>query len=264
MPKHCDKIMLNRKIIFDQITALLEKKVTPEEMYGWALGVLVTQEYEKSIQEDPLIHTVLEDLMNIAQGAVNRRPSEDLLDYYRRCLAGQDDYDFKMASSLSSKAYARLKGAESDQPSFAGLNRGLKKSYKRSKRGFLIFLRAYVYCFAICIIAIHLASMLSPDLVDYDGSGNTNRYIMTEAIPHVTYAFILLVPFHWLVRNQWLFFSLPAMIFGAFYYWRVSIELIIKLSLHQFFILVILPFGAIPATVALVLLLVEWKRTRRK
>ncbi|MFA5261112.1 MAG: hypothetical protein WC450_07800, partial [Candidatus Omnitrophota bacterium] len=77
--------MLNRKIIFDQITALLEKKVTAEQMYGWALGIVVTQEYEKSTQEDPLIHTVLEDLMNIAQESIKRRPSEDLLEYYRRC-----------------------------------------------------------------------------------------------------------------------------------------------------------------------------------
>ncbi|HQO58683.1 MAG TPA: hypothetical protein PLT76_08210 [Candidatus Omnitrophota bacterium] len=256
--------MLNRKIIFDQLTALLDKKVTAEAMYGWALGIVVTEEYEKISQEDPLIHTVLEDLMNVAQASEKRRPSEELLDYYRRCLSGQDDYDAKSASTLSNKAYARLKGSEPEPSSFAGLNRGIKKSYKKSKRGFLLFLRGYVYFFALCIIAIHFASMLSPEIVDYDGTGNTNRYIMTEAIPHVTYAFILLVPFHWLVRNQWLFFSLPAMIFGAFYYWRVSLELIVKLSLHQFFILVILPFGAIPATVALVLLLIEWKRTRRR
>ena len=245
---------------------MLENKLTAEELYGWALGVVVTQEYERTTQEDPLVHMVLEDLMNISQESIKRRPSEELLEYYRRCLAGQEDYEAGTASSLSNKAYARLKGleAESHDSSMAGFNRGIKKSYKKSKKGFFLFLRAYVYFFALCVIGIHLASMLTPELVDYDGSGNTNHYIMTEAIPHVTYAFILLVPFHWLVRNQWLFFSLPAMIFGAFYYWRVSIELIVKLSLHQFFVLVILPFGAIPATVALVLLLIEWKRARRR
>ncbi len=258
--------MLNRKIIFDKITALQENKITPEDMYGWVLSIVVTPEYETSTQEDPLIHASLQDLMNITQASNKRRPPEELLEYYRRCLSGQEEYDEAQALTLSTKAYAKSKGVEQEggDPGSSNISLNFKSSYKKSKRGFGLVLRAYIYLFALCIIGIHLASILNPELLFYyEEAGETNKYIMTEAIPHVTYAFILLVPFHWLVRNPWLFFSLPAMIFGTFYYWRISLELIMKLSLHQFFILIVLPFGAIPATLALVLLLIEWKQSRR-
>jgi hypothetical protein len=111
-------------------------------------------------------------------------------------------------------------------------------------------------------MGIHLLSIISPDLAFFNITDRAGQSFWRETIPQVTYAFILLVPFRWLVRSPRMFLALPAMIYGVYYYWAVSFDLINKLAENPLLVPIILPFGAVPATLALLLLLMEWKHSR--
>ena len=61
-----------------------------------------------------------------------------------------------------------------------------------------------------------------------------------------------------------MFFSLPTLLLGAFYYWKITFDLFLKLELSWIFVILLLPFGAIPATFALYLHLREWRKYRKE
>jgi hypothetical protein len=75
------------------------------------------------------------------------------------------------------------------------------------------------------------------------------------------YALFILLPPTVLAKRPMIYLSLPVVIWGMYHYCEFVVSKIHTLP-HPMFILAFLPFSAIPATLALCLLLVRWKESR--
>ena len=254
--------MFSREILLSKIKGYLNNALSKEAVYAWVLSVAVAKDYEQAVQNDALMQDAVRCLMNITQRDPARIPSTELLEYFCRCLAGDEAYDV----NRSKKYFAQF---SSGIKSTAGTSPKHKVFSTRKKSGFLegrlaSWLRFYILGFAVCSLMIQLFSVLDPNFMRY-GEGQLDRAVVFKrALFQIVYATFLLFPISLLAREPWIFFALPTFIFGAFYYWKLTLNMALELKMTTVYILAIIPFSILPATLALLLLFLHWKKFKRK
>jgi len=230
-----DFMAIDRETAISRLKGFLTGEVTKEEIYHWALGKAMSNDFEELSRTDPLLHEALEAMMDVNHEDAQFIPSREDLEYYQRCLAGAEEF------------VTRRTQVQKQQNIFP--------KHKFLSDLDLVF-RVYVLVFAVCIIIVHLIGVLLPSFLQAR-IPPSRLEIFSDSLPHFIYAIILLVPVRILVRDNFFFVFLFVMGFGAYYYFYISLNLIAKLSVHFLVVLVILPYGALPAALAVYLLFKE-------
>ena len=251
--------MLNREILLKKLTGYLNKEISLEDIYLWALGVAVSPDYEIISRSDLLAGQVIKDLVDLHHDDLKRVPTRKALEYYRDCLGGKEDYDPQKIKTLG--FYET--GTQASVKRVAQRREEEKEDWESD---FFALSRMYVIFFGMCSLAINLFSILKPEFIRSQGVIPTHFEVFKDSLPHILYAVLILSPSRWVTRGTLFYLSFPLAMFGMLYYWYISVSIITKLSLHFMFVLVILPFSAIPAALVLVLLIVsreEWRQKAR-
>ncbi len=244
-------MIVNRETILRELSAYLNNELSKQEVYEWALSVAVTDHFQELARGDVLIRRTIQAMIDINHDDLKFIPTRKALEYYRRCLVGEEKF-------VPLEINKDLKNLNiPDDPDI--VNRKKKPKY-------FIFFRIYIIIFSICSLTIHIASMIDPAFFNLDQTSPTRLAVIKESFPHVFYALFVLIPVRYLVR--WVLFY-PSFVFlslGMLYYWYISFQMVLKLSLNMVFIFMILPLTAIPATLALFLLMMgreEFKENRK-
>jgi len=253
--------MVDRAILIAKITGYLAGTVTKDALYEWALFVAVSREYEAMSQQDVLVRDVVQSMMNINHHDPHLAPSAKMFEYYRRCLAGEAAYDPAHLVEQLAKIPVMKDPAGTMPPDVRALK--LKPGHRSFKSRVFRVLRFYVVSFAYCSLGIQLVSILNPSAFHFGENIPSSGEVLKDAVTQIIYALLLLLPLAVTAREPWAFVALPATAYGVFYYGQIAFELITKLNLNVFFIVAILPFSVLPATIAFLLLVGQWKKLKR-
>ena len=255
---------ITRQIILEKLTAYLSNKISKQEVYEWALAVAVSGKLE-STPSDSLLRTAVKAMIEMNHSDLARVPTRKALEYYRRCLAGELEF-------IPLEAHKELH--KLDIPEVAEeVNRGdTLRNLELGSRTVSLFqafqewehrmdailtARLYVIIFAICSVAVQISSLLSPGFMQIGLLVPSRWDALLEAFPHLVYAYIILLPPRKLVPTKMFILALPFLVMGVVFYWTIAGMLIAKLSLPWIALIVFLPFSAIPAALALALVVIE-------
>ena len=251
---------INREIVLGKLNAYLGNTLSKEALYEWALSVAVSGEYQVLAGSDPLVHSAVNAMIEIKHKDPAKFSTAKTLEYYRRCLAGElafnstelplDGVGHKTDGSQN-VAIPKIQKPVTPQT--------LIQSFQEWKyfKDAILSARLYVLVFAVCSFVVQVSSIISPGFMQIGLRVPSRWEALADAFPHLIYAYFVLLPPQRLFRGKMFLIALPIFIVGMMYYWKLSFLMVTKLSLDWVFILAILPFSAIPATLALLLLLAE-------
>ncbi|MCR4337837.1 MAG: hypothetical protein NUV91_08545 [Candidatus Omnitrophica bacterium] len=249
------KMPLTRQLLLSLLTAYLNQEISAQEVYDRGLSIAFSDEYETVIQQDPLIKATLQALMDSNPQDPRQAPARSQLEYYQRCLAGQDEY-LEKGKKKTEAGHLREGTSVQQQVRLFG------QDFPKTK--FSILLRAYVLFFALSSLFINFLSILQPNFISF-GEGDFSRAERWgEASPYIFYSLVLLIPIKLSCRGILFYGIFPVLTLGMFYYWYVSFAPAMDLSLGPFFPAVMFLFGALPATLAWILLLICREENRKK
>lgn len=237
--------MINREILLEKLTGYLDGTISKEEAYGWALGIAVSAEFERVAKEDALIGRAVRDLIDINHADLAAVPGRKAFEYYQKCLLGKMEFKLKGIDVQKLEAF--------DNPEQVVV----KKKRKNNIKQVLIICRVYIVIFCLCSLVMHGISVVKPDFLRFEDSIPSRAETIKESLPHLLYAFVVLLPVGFTAKGLLFFVTFPVLVVGMFYYWYISVALVTKLSLNIIFAFVLLPFSAIPATLALVMLVMR-------
>jgi hypothetical protein len=256
-------MLINRDIALQKLNAHLSQGLSREELYEWALGLAVSEDYQSLSQSDPLLRATLDAMMKFNRKDPAKSSPPGALEYYRRCLAGEAEFvpgALAGAPKASKPADGETSSADPSfpQPKSLTFKESIEqfREWKYSRDVFLVA-RLYVVVFAVCCFVVQVSSVINPGFMQIGLWVPSRGQALLAAIPHLFYAYLVLLPPRRLIQGKMYLPSLLAFILGAAYYWRMSFLIVTQLSLNWIFLLVMLPFSAIPATLALILLLAE-------
>lgn len=236
---------LNREILFQKLSAYFDKELTAADLHDWALKAAVEEDLANLAHKDFIIAQLIEDLVNLKNSNPRKATSRNLLRYYQSCLNGDKEFDREKR-----KGFLPPDGGLSKDALPAGMVPG--RVVVKKRRSFLLT-KTYVILFAVCSLLIHISSIIYPKLF-YLEKPSLPR-LLGDSLPFILYSSALLLPFRWAVKGGWFYAFFFIFMMGLFYYFYASVTLVSQLSLSPIFILVILPFSAIPALLAVVFLL---------
>ncbi len=245
--------MIDRAGVLAKLNDYLEEKISKTEVYEWALMLALSKEYEDIAVQDPLIQKTVLAMIDINHADIKKIPPRKSLEYLKHCLEGSEEF-------LEVTLPAQAASEETQNPKYQFLKKAFRP--RDVPKGVLVILRIYVIVFCLCSIAIHSVSILNPGFLRLGESTPSSAAIVRESFPHLIYAFFLLIPPVWIARGIWFYLSFPILTFGMLYYWYISFSFAMKFALSAIFILVVLPFSAIPATLALVLLFIYREKSK--
>lgn len=248
-------MIIDRQVAVTKVEGLLGGAFPQNEIYEWALFIAVSPEYEAVVKTDPLLEHLIQFLLEINNQRPRPLPLPQILDYYRSCLKGEQSFDPAHVQQIIQGAVFPRE-TESAMAAEQEDGKGGKKEKQNRRYGerFNYTARVYIKIFGFCSLAIHLFSILKPDFLMHGVAAAPTRLdVLANSWPHILYAAVVLFPKRFLVRGVWYFVTFAILTWGMLYYWYISTAMVMKLSLNFIFVLVILPFSAIPATLALVL-----------
>jgi hypothetical protein len=246
---------LTREDVLIKLTDFLNNKIPKAEIHEWALLVATAEDFEQTAQRDPLIGKTIQCLIDINHNDIKYIPTPKALEYYRRCLTGEEIYQpLEQRRDLHKIKIPEMKLADVGEP---------PEVIRRREwwQGVLWIVRIYVILFAMSSLAIDIAALVQPELFRGGEDIPSRLENFKESYKQMIYAFFILLPPTILSRRPTIYLSLPIVIWGVYHYWEFVISKIDKLP-HPMFLLAFLPFSAIPAAMALFLLLVRWKEGR--
>ena len=243
--------MIDRSSVLAKLKDYLEAKTPKNEIYEWALATALSKEYEKIAQEDTLIQRTILALLDINHVNQKKIPLREVFEYYRRCLEGEEEF---AVENIPMQLTADAGGL--------GILWLWLKDISQTPKGILVVLRIYVIIFGLSSVTIHLDSIRNPVFLRTGDIVPTQNEVFQQSLPHLIYAFLILLPPSLLARRMLFYFSFPFLTFGMLYYWYISFRFAIKLALNPIFVLVILPFTALPATLALVSLFMYREKSK--
>jgi len=249
-------MQLNRETVLAKLTGYLDKEISKSAIYEWALFVAVSKEYEQVVSQDPLVANTVQALIDINHDDLKKIPTHKALEYYRRCLKGELEFipleDRMDIDQLGIPDEPPPSAPVSVGPETARVNALIKRhDYTRV----LKLMRLYVVGFALSSLGIHIFSVIDPDFIRLTGEQTSRWNSARESLPHVLYAFLVLLPPAFLAKDILYPAAIALLTTGFFYYWYIAYIIVQKLTLHPLFILVFLPFSAVPATLAVLQLL---------
>lgn len=256
------KIMLiNRDIVLEKLNAYLGNAISKEDLYEWALLVSLLEDNQGIINADPLLRASLKAMMESKHKDSAKFAVIKTIEYYRQCLSGEVEFSPASVQHLSPDMKTPVSAGEAAAPVTQKILTlpelvQVFKGWKYFKDTFLTA-RLYVLVFAVCSFAVQISSVINPGFMQIGLLVPTHWQAFVDALPHLVYAYLVMLPPRRLIPRKIFLIALPVFIVGAVFYWKMSFFILAKLSLNGIFILAILPFSAIPATVALALLLAE-------
>ena len=246
--------MLTRAIILEKLTGYLNQRLSKQAIYEWALFVAVSHEFEKIAAEDLLIGKTIQALIDINHDDLKNIPTHKMLEYYRRCLAGELTFEpLEYMRNLERMDLSKEQFAADEE----------KKVEKRheERKQIRLMVRIYVVLFAFCSLVIHLFSILQPNFLRFAETIPTRLENLWDSLPHVLYAIIILLPMRLTARGNFFYITFFVSLWGLFLYWYLPFIIVSKLAINMIFILALLPFSAIPASLA-VWLLIKTRKER--
>lgn len=241
---------LNRDILSEKLDAYFDGELARTDLYQWALKAAIEEDMANLLHKDFLAAQLIEDLVNLQNKNPQKATSEKLLNYYRKCLSGTEDFSpEKRKEFLPPRSFA----AESTEGFPEGFPAGAGGRIVSEKRQSFLLTKTYVILFAVCSLLIHTSSIVFPEMFYLEKK--SFPALAADSLPFMLYSIALLIPFRWAVKGGWFYAFFFVFMLGLFYYFYASVTLVSQLSLSPVFILVILPFSVIPALLAVVLLL---------
>lgn len=246
---------ITRQAVLEKLDGFLKGEISAEKIYEWALFIAVSSEYEQLVQKDPVISTTIQALISLNHTNKKQATRLEDLKLFRQCLAGEMTLP---SSGAETREAAPAEPPSEKQPK----KREKRRKFGQSVSGSMMTLRIYVVIFGICSLIVNLLTVIKPEWLSLGADVQTPVERLGETWLHISYAALLILPFPMIVRGPLFIAALPLFVFGMVYYWYVTVMLVAKLSLNLIFFLAVMPFSAIPATLALILLVVNWIEAR--
>lgn len=254
-------MLITRDIVLEKLNAYLGNTISKEDLYEWALLVSLSEDNQGIINADPLLRAALKAMMEAKHKDSAKFAVTKTIEYYRRCLSGEVEFSSSAVNDLSPDMKTPAGAGEAAAlviqkvltfPELVQVFKGW-----RYFKDTLLTARLYVLVFAVCSFAVQISSIINPGFMQIGLLVPTHWQALIEALPHLLYSYLIMLPSRRLIPRKIFLIALPVFILGAAFYWKMSFFILAKLSLNGIFIFAILPFSAIPATLALLLLLAE-------
>ena len=245
-------VKLSRKIILDSINDLLQRVRTPYEVYTWALGLVVSKEFDEFAAADPFAAKVMAIILSVNEDHKVSLRELKILEYYRQCLVGERE-------SISIEDAAGLPDVPQEIIDRWREGRALEQGTPELKDNILSGLKIYIYIFGGYVL---LSNLLM--LFQLGNPWAAERALATITYPFFFYGGLLLLPMQVLVKKRFFTLTLMLSIVTFAYFWFEFFRHIFweDFNLHVF--LVRLFLGAIPASVVIWILVYEKYLKHRK
>ncbi len=246
--------MIERQQLHNKLAEFISGGVPIDDMHAWALNVALGDDYPRIAEQDPLIKETIQALLDLDRKDLRFVPSRRILEYFRRCLEGTEEYSppgkrgrldhiiidepDKPASLIGGKSHVKTE-KKKEKPAAASRP---KKDISRLIRTF----RRYTLVFAWGSIALNLAGALAPEALGFVVTESPLQ-LLIAALPHLIYALFVLVPVRILASGKIFLLSFVVAVFGAVMYCGMSVVFIVKFALPLIFALLVMPFAAIPS-----------------
>jgi hypothetical protein len=238
---------LERLTLLNKIEQYLNDSISSDEVHAWVLQIAVSDTFAEIAKADPLLKEAVEALLEIHQAGVKEVPTKKAIEYYRRCLTGQE----KFIPLKERRDWSKL-----NIPDEVG--RRISPAEKRRIRAdrFFVFLRGYVVLFGLTVLAVYAISFFQPGFLGLSEGQTRQQVPSLETLLHVLYAAIVIMPLRLTAKGFFFYAAFPVLAIGMLYFWAVPFRLFHNLVL----IVLALPASALPATLAVVLL--AWHKER--
>jgi len=225
-----------------------------DDIHAWALKIALSSDYPQIAQEDPLLKEAIQALMDLDRKELNFVPSRRILEYYRRCLGGEEEY-------RPPKQRGNLSHIIIDEPNKPASLMGEPSQVKTEKTKEVSVIqqrpsidrsrlmktcRRYTIVFAWCSFALHIVGAIVPEFFGFVVSESVAQ-LLIAALPHLLYALFVVMPIKVLSAGKMFLLSFVLATFGAVMYCGMSVVFIVKFSLPLVFGLLVMPFAAIPS-----------------
>jgi hypothetical protein len=232
-----------RAVVLEKICLLLDRSLEPQQVYEWALGFAVSDGYPAFAEKDMIASKAVQMLLDVNEDHLIQVEELKILEYYRQCLSGQRDY-----VPLEEK------------PALPELPEGTKKKWtsllhpqpKTQQEKILHGMRIYVYAFAAVVLVFNFWL-----LFQLGGPWSYKRSAAVVTFPFFIYGFLLLLPMQVLVSGRFFLISIVLCILAIGHFWFDFFQVIFSRGFHFFSFFTSLFLGAVPASIALWLLLYE-------
>ena len=248
-------MLINREIVLKELSAYLNHQISKQEIYEWALLVASAPNFEDLAPKDPLVKAAVNAMIEMNHTGLAHVPTRKAMEYYRRCLSGELEF-IPLEShrgldklNISDIPEDRVLAVLSNQLPLPKL-----KEWKYLK-GTILTARLYVIIFAVCSVVVQISFIVSPGFMQIGLFIPSRWQALVDAFPHLVYAYLVLLPPERFVPTRMFVVAVPLLILGVVFYWTISWVIVAKLSLPWILFLVLLPFSAIPAILALLLVI---------
>jgi len=225
-----------------------------DEIHAWVLKIALAADYMEVAEQNPLIKETVQALMDLDRKDLKFVPSRKILEYFRRCLAGEEKY-------LPPKKRGHLSHIIIDEPNKPASLMGDPSQVETDKKQEVSVLRTrkprdisrlmqtcrrYTLVFAWCSFILHCVGAIKPELLGFVVSDSVVQ-LLISALPHLIYALFIVMPIRVLAAGKVFLVSFVLATFGAVVYCGMSVVFIVKFSLPLVFGLLVMPFAAIPS-----------------
>ncbi len=254
-------MVIRREEVLEKLSQHLREEIAPDDVYAWTLAVIVDPEYEKISIQDSLINVTVKALLDANNKNADIVPTRKLLEYYRQCLAGEAEYHpdhiNECLEAVDEKGFLT-------QEQIARIKKEKVEKTKRIVVGFVFGIAAlYVFVFGLSLLAFRLYSIIRPEFVAQEGFILTRMEVTRHVLPHILYALLILLPRGFIARGWLFYFAFLGMIAGMGYHLVTAVRPVLENALPLVYVLVALPFRALPAMLAVVLLLIKRQKIKR-
>ena len=237
----------SRQAVLEKIHHLLDRTLTPRQVYEWVLGFVVAKGYEEFAVQDPVAAKTVQALMDINEDHKIDRHELKILEYYRQCLSGQCEF-----ISLE-------KDPELPEIPLEVMEKWMVTVEQEALTGkdkLLHWLRIYVYVFAGYVLMSNFWI-----LFQLGGPWSPKRTLAAVTFPFFIYGGLLALPMQILIKGRFFIATLVLSILAVAYFWFGCFQVLFSGNFYFGKFLVRLCLGAVPASVVIWLLLYEkyWK-----
>ncbi|MEW5895400.1 MAG: hypothetical protein AB1650_06560 [Candidatus Omnitrophota bacterium] len=237
----------DREAIIQKINDLMQRSLTAQQVYEWALSAALTADFEDFSEKDAVGSKAIKMLVDINEDRKVSDHELKVLEYYRQCLGGKREFrDSCSEEDLPDVDPAiLLKWKDAQAPA-------LEMETKTTRDKILHQLRIYVYVYASFLLFINLAM-----LVALGGPWSDKRSEAIMTFPFFIYGLFLLLPMGVISGARMFLASMPLFIMGMAYFWFKFFQTLFFLPVHWGNLFMYFFMGAIPASMAVGLLVYE-------
>lgn len=234
--------MLDRQITAKKLRAFLQDEITTEDIYSWALGVVVASDYEK-VSADLLLKKTIQDIIDLKHTDTAQMTLRTTLEYDWRCLTDQEKFVF----------------VAPPPPPVSSAQLALKED--TASGGLFFLFKGYAVLFGVGILLVHIFSLINPQFFWYETSLSSRADLLLDCLPQMVYGACLVWSLVTMPLAPAVYYPVLAVLtMGMLAYWYLPLALVLKIGVSPFFIFLLVPFTSLPATFAMFVFLNEDNR----